>query len=90
MVASLPVLVNLTASAENHAAQSLRRFDFRGRCSRKMRSFRHCLRNDFSDSRMRVSLDEAPNDIMKSMYSLPSASQTCEPLPRSRKSELGL
>src|ERR1700691_5046948 len=27
----------------------------------------------------------APNDIMKSTYSLPSASHTCDPSPRSRK-----
>src|SRR6185369_15707074 len=31
----------------------------------------------------------APNDIMKSMYSLPSASQTREPWPRSRNTGPG-
>src|ERR1700736_3163372 len=31
----------------------------------------------------------APKDIMKSRYWFPSASQTCEPLPRSKKSGPG-
>jgi hypothetical protein len=76
-------------SGRNHPSESLRRLHFGGSCSREMRAFRHGLGYDLNSLGCACPWMSAPNDIMKSTYSLPSASHTCELWPRSRKTGPG-
>src|SRR5712692_5681411 len=86
MVASLPVLVKRTTSADG----TMRRKRSAASTSAEVAAAK-CAPSDIACETTETSVGcacpwmSAPKDIMKSTYSFPSESQTCDPWPRSRK-----